>query len=301
MRTVLKLSIFGIFSLLLAAGAQAAPRVKHVKLEEFTRFSLDVVPDYGTLLVFPFVLDDGMEPPLQIHNTNEVAFNAEYAKGQYTILVTAKTPQQGGPMPSYRGLLYVTVGGYNVTIELRTTNKISRNYSNVIFQLSPKKREYLIAEAVKRRSAALEAAYRKKVQELDRKAEEKALAIIGQLVRSRGDTRNVKADIEATLPPNVTVSLFADKWQLFRNFAILRFEVENRSPAAVAIDDVKLITRNDDTENPVTVSAYECDELRLAGDSQTSCTLSMLDLAALDADEISLVLVTDRGEVKLSW
>jgi len=173
----LKSWIFVISSLAVAAApAGAEPRVKHVPLKEFTRLTLDIVPDYGTALVFPFILDDNMEPPLQIHNTNKTAFSARYQQGQYTIFVGANPPAQGGPVPNYRGLLYVTVGGYNVTIELRTTTKVARNYSNIVFTLSKEKREYLIRQAVQRRAKALEAKYQKKLAALDRRAEEKALA-----------------------------------------------------------------------------------------------------------------------------
>jgi len=94
-----------------------------------------------------------------------------------------------------------------------------------------------------------------------------------------------------TLPPNVTMEIYADKWQLFDNFAVLAFEVENKSPAAVAIDDVRLATKTDE----------HGDTARIPGDGAARCTLSILDLAALDADELRLVLVTDRGEAQLSW
>ena len=121
----LRLSIFAIFSLFLAAQALAQPKDARVTLTEFTRLSLDVVPDLGTQLVFPFVLDGTLEPALEINNTNQVGFEAAHTPGQNTILVTVKTPQGGGPVPDYRGLLFVTVGGYHLTLELRTASRLS--------------------------------------------------------------------------------------------------------------------------------------------------------------------------------
>lgn len=303
MRTASKLLIFVIFSttLLWSHVADSKPRSKHVKLVEFTKLTLSIVPDYGTLLVFPFVLDDGMEPVLQLHNTNKVAFTVEHAEGQYTVLVTANVPQQGGPLPDYRGLLYITVGGYNVAVELRSTNVVAKNYSDVIFNLSKKEREYLISEAVKRRTVALEKSYQDKLDNLDRLAEEKALQVVGQLVRDKPSSKNVKSDVDATLSHNVVLNVFADEWSLFNSFAILSFEVENKSPSAVNINDVHLMAISEDGQkNIFSTSSYECDG-KLMGDALVHCSLSVLDTNVVNADELRLVLKTDRGEATLSW
>ena len=92
-----RLLIFVICSFSLLAQASARPTSQHVPLTEFTRLTLDIVPDYGTQLVFPFVLDDALEPALEINNTNKVGFSAAHQEGQNTILVTANTPTAGGP------------------------------------------------------------------------------------------------------------------------------------------------------------------------------------------------------------
>ncbi len=49
--------LFVICSLLWQVPVAATPRSQHVPFTEFTRLTLDIVPDYGTQLVFPFVLD----------------------------------------------------------------------------------------------------------------------------------------------------------------------------------------------------------------------------------------------------
>jgi len=80
----------------------------------------------------------------------------------------------------------VSVGGYRVAIELRTTSRVSKNLAEVIFDLSPEKRDYLITEAVKRRTAQLDLDYQTRVASLDDRVEAKALNLVQYRARQTG-------------------------------------------------------------------------------------------------------------------
>jgi len=239
-----RLLIFVICNILLAPVC-AKPTSKRVPLEEFTRLTLDIVPDYGTQLVFPFVLD-GLEPALEINNTNKTGFTAEHREGQNTILVTAKSPKAGGQVPDYRGLLFVTVGGYRVTIELRTTDRLSKNVAEVIFDLSPEKRDYLITEAVKRRTAQLDQDYQTRIASLDDRVEAKALNLVADLAFSRPSTVRVKTAADVTLQNNIPVEVYVDEWKVYSSFAVLVFELTNRSANQISINTASVTSRSNE-------------------------------------------------------
>ena len=296
----LRSSIFVIFSVFLAAQSLAQPKDEHVTLREFTRLSLDVVPDYGTQLVFPFVLDGTLEPALEINNTNQVGFAAEHTAGQNTILITAKTPQGGGPVSDYRGLLFITVGGYHITIELRTASRISKNIAAILFDIDPDEREYLLSEAVKRKTAQLESDYQARVAALDAQVEARALNLVAELAYARPKTQRVKSADEAILPTNIAIELYADEWKVYPSFAILVFELSNKSAQRLAINNASIVSVAEDDQERSAESTYQCDGA-LDADARVRCTLTTRERSFIDAERLKLVLTTDRGVAYLSW
>jgi hypothetical protein len=290
--------LFVICSLLWHAPVAATPASQHVPFTEFTRLTLDIVPDYGTQLVFPFVLD-GMEPALEINNTNSVGFTASHQTGQNTILVTANTPKDGGPAPDYRGLLFVTVGGYRVAIELRTTARVSKNLAEVIFDLSPERREFLITEAVKRRTVQLDQDYQARVAALDTQVEAKALNLVADLASSRPRTVRVKTAEDKTLN-QATVEVYVDEWKVYPSFAILQFELTNRSATLVTVNTAR-VSRPSDTDGvQVGHGAFTCDR-PLKPDDTSRCSFTTRDVALSAAERLTLDVDTDRGALSLTW
>jgi len=291
--------IFVICNVLWLAPVYAKPTSKRVPLEEFTRLTLDIVPDYGTQLVFPFVLD-GMEPVLEINNTNKTGFTAEHKEGQNTILVTANTPKAGGQSPDYQGLLFVTVGGYRVAIELRTTSRISKNLAEVIFNLSPEKREYLITEAVKRRTAQLDQDYQTRIASLDDRVEAKALNLVADLAFSRPSTVRVKTAEDVTLQNDIPVEIYVDEWKIYSSFAILVFELTNRSANQISINTASVTSRSDADGTRVTNGALKCNK-PLKADSKVRCSLTTRNRSIVEAEKLTLSVNTDRGAINLTW
>jgi hypothetical protein len=290
--------LFVICSLLWQVPAAATPRSQHVPLETFTRLTLDIVPDYGTQLVFPFVLD-GLEPVLEINNTNSVGFTASHQTGQNTILVTANTPKAGGPAPDYRGLLFITVGGYRVAIELRTTAHVSKNLAEVIFDLSPERREFLITEAVKRRTAQLDQDYQARVAALDEQVEAKALNLVADMASSRPSTVRVKTAEDKTLN-QATVEVYVDAWKVYPSFAILQFELTNRSATHVTVNAVRVSRPSDADGVQVGHGAFTCDR-PLQPDATSRCSFTTRDVALVAAERLTLDVDTDRGALSLTW
>ncbi|HHJ19292.1 MAG TPA: hypothetical protein ENJ84_05640 [Gammaproteobacteria bacterium] len=292
--------IFGIFSLCLAGPASAQPQALHVTLQEFTRLTLEVVPDLGTQLVFPFALDGNMTPPLEINNTNKIGFSYSHTSGQNTILITANTLEQGGSLPDYRGLLFVSIGGYHLSIDLRTTTRLSRHYAEVVFDLEPPARNHLIAHAVQRKRDELEQRYQQRLAALDEQAARLALAMAGELAETRPKIRRVKSARRVPLANDVMLELYADHWKIYPSLAVLVFEVKNESPRRVVITNSYLETAAGDGQKNLPESSYRC-RGALRGDDYITCTLTIRDPASVDAKLLKLVLETDRGRVALSW
>ena len=240
-----------------------------------------------------------MEPALEINNTNSVGFTASHQTGQNTILVTANTPKAGGPAPDYRGLLFITVGGYRVAIELRTTAHVSKNLAEVIFDLSPERREFLITEAVKRRTAQLDQDYQARVAALDAQVEAKALNLVADLASSRPRTVRVKTAEDRTLN-QATVEVYVDEWKVYPSFAILQFELTNRSATQVTVNAVRVSSASDAGGSQVANGAFTCDQ-PLKADSKTRCSLTTRDVALVEAERLTLVVETDRGALSLTW
>ncbi len=294
-----RLLIFVICNVLWLPPVYAKPTSKRVPLEEFTRLTLDIVPDYGTQLVFPFVLD-GMEPVLEINNTNKTGFTAEHKEGQNTILVTANTPKAGGQSPNYRGLLFITVGGYRVAIELRTTSRVSKNLAEVIFNLSAEQREYLITEAVKRRTAQLDQDYQTRIASLDDRVEAKALNLVADLAFSHPSTVRVKTAEDVTLQNNIPVEIYVDEWRIYSSFAILVFELTNRSANQISINTANVTSRSDEDGSRVTNGALKCNK-PLKADSKVRCSLTTRNRSIVESEKLTLSVNTDRGAINLTW
>lgn len=296
----LRFWLSAIFSALLALPAAAQPTATHVTLAEFTRLSLEVVPDFGTELVFPFVLDDGQTPALEIHNTNDTGFAVDHTAGHNTIVVTVKTPAEGGPVPDYRGLLFINVGGYHLSIELRAVSHVSKNVAQVVFDLAPDAREYLLTEAVKRKTAQLDADFQSRVAALDGQAEARALNLVAELALSHPKTVRVKSAAETTMGAGEAVDLFADEWKRYPSFAVLVFDVTNKSAQRLAVRNAQIQAIGEQDRSKVSDSTFQCDG-PLKADTRIHCTLTTRDTPIAEAERLKLVLTTDRGIAELTW
>lgn len=141
-------ALFMILGLCLAGEVLAfRGQVLNITLKEQTQFILPVVPRLGTRLIFPFLLDDAeLKPPLNYKLTNTANFavtrNADHLAGQNVFLITALG--EGGEI----GKLYMSMGGYNLAINLIVSRKVSDHISDIYLDLTEQERNFLIAARI---------------------------------------------------------------------------------------------------------------------------------------------------------
>src|SRR5690606_37676766 len=149
---------------------ELTPTFKEVELKEFTSLQLQILPDAGTQLIFPFLLDNpDLLPSLKVQLTNANGFLVPteqkdievLLKGQNTLSIMGKANPEA-PGAIYLGNLFISIGGYNLSIGLRTTFDITEHVSNIIFRVDEQAREHMVESAVKRKTKTLDEEYKEK-------------------------------------------------------------------------------------------------------------------------------------------
>src|SRR5690554_1593595 len=166
---------------------------QHVELKEFTTLTLNIMPHVGTQLIFPFMLDDPLlTPQIKIDLTNESGFLVPAAKkGNDSILVEQNTitiignPVSQGTL----GTLFVNIGGYNMSIALRTVFRSSEVSPSVIFDISEDDRNHLITHTVERYKKALKAEHDQAMAKVEEQARDMALSYVGEVALSYPKTK----------------------------------------------------------------------------------------------------------------
>lgn len=171
------------------AGLPIKPSVKTVTLEKFTQISIPVIPDLGMRLVFPFVLDAKSEyVPFTLETTNAAFLVPEPKPGRNVL--TVKLPA-GAYAERMLGSVYITVGGYQVTVLLHATGDVRQYVSDVNFVLGDKERQDLIHMAVERETESIRKEYEAKAELLDRDAHNIALQQLGALLLREPERENI--------------------------------------------------------------------------------------------------------------
>ena len=172
-----------LLALFLTTQVNAEPKSRTIDLHKRTVLTAYIVPDLGTRFTFPFVLDETDSfIPFTLTPTNEIFVNDRQPKRNYFV-ITAPSPKVGAG--TYYGNIFVTVAGFEITIELRTTNDLTKHYSDVVFNLTADDREDLVQKGVAQRTKALEAEYKKKTDAIDSDTDQKAVARIGRLALTK--------------------------------------------------------------------------------------------------------------------
>ena len=278
---------------------------KRVTLRENTRIDLDVMPDLGVRLIFPFRLDEpALEPAFFYKITNGQVFKIPpivELKGQNSLIVNVAPPSSITPQSAknYIATLYMSVDGYNVTLNLRLTLNAKRHTTDLIFDLSPKDRQHLIDKVVKRKTEALEKEYKRRYARLDEEAKKHALQHLHIAVQRPVITR-FKETQPVLLPGGVRLDLYADQLHEFKSgFYLLTYEVVNRSPKEININSTIITATKDKTPSTID-GTVKCPKL-LRADKALKCVFITQDANILDTDQLDLTITTDRGVATISW
>ncbi len=298
--------LLSIVILLAVSGAVAAaipikPKVRSVTLAEFTQITVPIVPDLGTRLVFPFVLDaDSQYVPFTLNATNAAFQVPEPQPGRNAIVVTLPSDNYSAAQ-AMLGSVYITVGGYQVTLLLRSTTDVREYVSDINFVLGDKARQDLIETAVERRIEGMKREYEKKERLLGEQAHDMALHRLGSLILREPERGNVYEDNSldyGTGEVGLKVTRYVETGP-FRAYR-LNISYHTAGTTPLPLTGAKLFGRNSQgrslpvdavTELPATIKPGQTVNAVLVTDSA--------DIATYDGYEI--ILGTAEGEVSVAW
>jgi hypothetical protein len=287
--------------------AEAVPKIevlkaKEVELTEFTKLTIDIVPDLGTRFVFPFVLDEETNAktvPFTSNMTSNV-FISDRKDGRNTFVVTVALPEGADPSAQYLGNFFVTVAGYNIAVRLRTTNDLRKHVDDINFKLSGAARTRLIDDEIEKRLATLRLEYRRKRDALDAEADLRALSKIGYLALSEPDQTSVHEESSVVLESGEKMILSVSIIKVFGKFTVIPFEFTSKLSEAARVLDVKLFGQTDGLpEQLIDVGLMVV--RRVDSGESINGTLATLHPSILDFDSLRVVLSTDKGEVVVQW
>jgi len=293
------LPTLALCSLLFAINtAYAEPRAKSVELHKRTTLTVYVVPDLGTRFSFPFILDEqDSYVPFTLNITNPAFVNGR-EKGRNYFVITAPVRSEG----SMLGNVFVSVAGYEISVELRTTNDLSKHYSDIVFTLTNEAREELIQQSIAQRTAALEQEYKKKFEELDATAEQKAIARVGRLAIKKPDTKRIKEESRLKLPNGDSIVLYVDQVVNYDPYSIYLFNVEADSGSkGLTILDARLFSVDADTKQVRPIESAKDVPTRVQPNQEVQGAITVLGSALNPNNLLRLQVVTDKGMVEAQW
>ena len=287
----------------IAEKAANAPLIKHVQLQDFTTLTIDIVPDLGTRLVFPFVLDEQPKEgvvPYTMTLTNNV-FKSDRKDGRNVLVLTAPPTKDGGDMSGYLGDLFISVAGYNITARLRTVNDWREHYTDIVFELSEADRQTLIDEEVQRRVQALEVEHQRKIEALDNDIDKRALAKVAYLALQTPDQDRVKEKTRAVLANGDRLILTVDSVMGYDQFSMVPFELEADTMDDLKILDARLFVQAEKDAPEQLLSTSIQIKRRVEPGERVQGVIATEQPKLMDYEAIKLVVLTDKGQVELAW
>lgn len=298
MRVLVLLLSMSMFSTLV----NAAPRVKTVTLEPHTALVVYIPPgSLGARFLFPFVLDERDDyVPFTLQITNNV-FQSKREPGRNSFVVTVPDVP-ATDRAQYVGNLFVTVAGYQITVELRTSGELSLHYSDIDFKLGTAERENLIQKGIAQRMTALEADYKKKFADLDSQVDLKSIARVGVLALNKPSTKRIQEETKLILTNGDTVTLYVDESVHYGLYTSFVFEIDTNGANGLSILDAKLFALNPETKTPRPIeSAREVPPRLTAGGEAARGVLTTLDQSLNPKELLKLQVLTDKGTLEASW
>ncbi|WP_345855764.1 hypothetical protein [Shewanella algae] len=311
MNLIFKIAIYIIG--LTVCAANASPVTESWKLGSDTKQVLYVVPDLGTRIIFPFMLtDEALNPRLSVVMTNPAYYtvpdtskeiDANVLQNTLTIMVSRETilsniDGNGRLVSPLLGYLYLSVGGLNLTVELRATLNVSQAVANVKVDISNEKREYLIAETVKRKTESLEADYKKRLKSLDIRADEMALSMVGEMAWTEPNLTRVRDDFKLTTDTGHRLEIAIDDFKTYDTFTTLKLHISNSESKPIHISDVGLY-RSAEQRRAIMVY-HQCNN-KIQKYQEVECVLTTREKGVASVDNLILRVDTDKGAGEIKW
>lgn len=287
--------------LVFSAAASAAPRVKPVTLEQHTALVVYIPPgSLGVRFIFPFVLDEKDDyVPFASQITNKVFdYKREPGRNSFIVTVPDVLPTD---RTQYVGNLFVTVAGYEITVELRTSSDLSLHFSDIDFKLGTAERENLIQKGIAQRTTALEADFKKKLADLDKQADLKSIARVGVLALMKPSTTRIKEETKLILTNGDEVTLYVDESINYGVYTSFVFEIDTNGKNSLSIIDAKLFAMNAETKTARPIESARDIPPRLIAGEAARGVLTTLDQSLNPKEMLKLQILTDKGILEASW
>lgn len=281
------------------------PSFTKVKLKEFTPMQLEVMPDAGTQLIFPFELDNpDLRPALKMRLTNANGFYVPVSdsdiknliQGKNTITIIGKTNPQNA---THLGNLFINIGGYNLSIALRTTYEPDKHKSNIIFEIDDKERTHMVENMVRERTKYYEEQLEKIKDANEKSMDDSSLIHLAKIARITPKNKRFKEEGSINIGGNRIV-MFADSvlsyGDLYHSFL---FEMENKSSKDFLINGIDIVVKKDGGEHAL-LGSLECDN-RLESGQNKECVFTTSKPLIKNNDEMKMIVKTDRGVGEFSW
>ena len=291
------------FALLTSSAASLAKPVHmDVELKQLTTLVLNFYPGMGTRFTFPFLLDnDDNYVPYTNDNTNSGVFiPLKRQKGRNFFVITV--PPEHGTTDKDIGNMFITVAGYQISVEMHSTKSQSDHVSDVRFLMGEKAREDLIQHAIAQRSKALEQSYKDKFDQLDVMTEQRAIAKVGMLALTDPIESNIKEEAVLSLKNGDETVLFVDRVIDYPGYAIYKFDIENDSAANhVAVQDAKLFLIDENSGKKIPLESSKQIPKRVEPRGQATGVLVVDKTKVDDSKQLMLEVLTDGGNIQAVW
>lgn len=287
-----------IVALLAASQAMAEPRAKTVELHKRTNITVFVPPDLGARFSFPFILDEqDSYVPFTMDITNSLFIPAR-EKGRNYFVITPKVGSPSGML----GNVFITVAGFEITVELRTTNDLAKHYSDIVFELTQEAREQLIQQKIAQRTKALEQEYATKFAALDEIAEKKAVALVGRLAITEPRTRSIKEEAVLKMPSGDKALLYVDQAVEYSTYSIYLFDLEADSGSkGMSILDARLFGVDAATKEQHPIDGFKTVPERVQPGNIGKGSLTVQTSSLVPGEILRLQVVTDKGVLEAEW
>ena len=295
--------------------ATAAPKTEKWLLSSDTKKVLYVAPDLGTRFLFPFNLnDEQFNPRLEFTNTSPYYHtvpdlssiqNLQKLQNAFTVTVDRESvlqlvdPATGKITSPLLGYIFLSVGRYNLTLELRATTNINQHIANVRFDIAPKEREYLISESVNRKSKRLEEEYKKRLGSVEKLAEQRALALVGDLSAMRPDIVKVRDTFELATQEGHKLEIEVDDFQIYDKFTTLQIIIANLEREKLFINELKLFEVQDDKRKRIEIF-HQCN-VKIEGHDAINCVITTKHKNIADLEKMVFVVETNQGAGEVTW
>lgn len=280
----------------------AKPKHVDIELKPLTTLVLNFYPGMGTRFTFPFLLDnDDNYVPYTNDNTNSGVFiPLQRQKGRNFFVITV--PPEHVLTDRDIGNMFITVAGYQISVEMHSTKKRGDHVSDVRFLMGEKAREDLIQHAIAQRAKALEQSYKDKFSRLDVMTEQRALAKVGMLALTDPVESNIKEEAVLALKNGDETVLFVDRVINYPGYSIYKFDIENDSAVNhVAVQDAKLFLLDENSGKKIPLDSAKHIPKRVEPRGMASGVLVVDKTKVDDNKRLMLEVLTDGGSIQAIW